>query len=71
MGGLRVGKTALKLSHRARQNVVLKPGHFTALLGRKNVFVLVAGSGLEQPSDFHGVVYETYDKAGAWKRRIS
>ena len=71
MGGLRVGKTAPKLSPRARQNVVLELGYFVALLGRKNVFVLVAGSGLEQPSDFHGVVYETYDKAGGWKRRLA
>jgi len=71
MGGLRVGKTAPKLSPRARQNVVLELGYFVALLGRKNVFVLVSGSGLEQPSDFHGVVYETYDKAGTWKRRLA
>jgi predicted nucleotide-binding protein len=71
LGGIRVGKTAPKLSPRARQNVVLELGYFVALLGRKNVFVLVAGSGLEQPSDFHGVVYETYDKAGAWKRRLA
>jgi predicted nucleotide-binding protein len=71
MGGLRVGKTAPKLLPRARQNVVLELGYFVALLGRKNVFVLVAGSGLEQPSDFHGVVYETYDKAATWKRRLA
>lgn len=57
MGGLRVGKAAPKLSPCARQNVVLELGYFVALLGRKNVFVLVAGAGLEQPSDFHGVVY--------------
>jgi len=71
MGGLRVGKTAPKLSPRARQNVVLELGYFVALLGRKNVFVLVAGADLEQPSDFHGVVYESYDKAGGWKRRLA
>ena len=60
-----------QLSPRARQNVVLELGYFVALLGRKNVFVLVAGSGLEQPSDFHGVVYESYDKAGNWRRRLA
>jgi predicted nucleotide-binding protein len=71
MGGLRVGKTASKLAPRARQNVILELGYFVALLGRKNVFVLVAGTGLEQPSDFHGVVYESYDKAGNWRRRLA
>ena len=30
----------------------------------------MAGS-VEMPSDFSGVVYEGYDKTGAWKRRLA
>jgi predicted nucleotide-binding protein len=71
VGGLRpVGKAVPQLSPRARQNVILELGYFVALLGRENVFVLVSGR-LEQPSDFHGVVYQDYDKAGGWKRRLA
>ena len=72
VGGLKpTGRAEPKLSPRARQNVVLELGYFVALLGRHNVFVLVSGSGLEQPSDFHGVVYESYDKGGNWRRRLA
>ena len=71
IGGVRVGKIAPTQAPRARQNVVLELGYFVALLGRKKVFVLTTGKGLEQPSDFHGVLYETYDKAGSWKRRLA
>ncbi|WP_159451892.1 TIR domain-containing protein [Hymenobacter roseosalivarius] len=71
IGGLKTtGKTVPTLSPRARQNVILELGYFVGLLGRDKVFVLVAGN-VEQPSDFHGVVYQTYDKAGAWKRRLA
>ena len=45
--------------------------YLVALLGRKCVFVLVAGSGLEQHNDFYGVSYETYVKAGTWKRYLA
>lgn len=67
----RIGKVVPKLLPRARQNVILELGYFVALLGRPNVFVLTAGSGVETPSDFSGVVYEGYDKAGGWKRRLA
>ncbi|PMD95691.1 hypothetical protein BWI97_13910 [Siphonobacter sp. BAB-5405] len=55
---------------RARQNVVLELGYFLAKLGRKNVFVLHPEEAIEQPSDFTGVVYQTYDKAGKWKAKL-
>jgi predicted nucleotide-binding protein len=71
VGGLKtIGKAGPSLSPRARQNVILELGYFVALLDRRHVFVLMAGS-VEMPSDFSGVVYETYDKAGAWKRRLA
>ncbi|MFD2785053.1 TIR domain-containing protein [Hymenobacter rubripertinctus] len=71
VGGLKaVGKAASPLAPRARQNVILELGYFVALLGRRHVFVLMAGS-VEMPSDFSGVVYEGYDKAGTWKRRLA
>ncbi len=70
-GGLRpVGRAGPKLLPRARQNVILELGYFVALLGRASVFVLTAGS-VEMPSDFSGVVYEGYDKANSWKRRLA
>jgi predicted nucleotide-binding protein len=71
IGGLKVvGKAEPKLLPRARQNVILELGYFVAMLGRSHVFVLTSGS-VEMPSDFSGVVYEGYDKAGAWKRRLA
>ena len=71
VGGLKAtGKVGPALAPRARQNVILELGYFVALLGRRHVFVLMAGS-VEMPSDFSGVVYEAYDKAGAWKRRLA
>lgn len=51
---------------RARQNVVFEHGYFTAKLGRKRVIALNKGS-IELPNDISGVVYESYDEAGAWK----
>lgn len=71
VGGLRAtGRAEQKTAPRARQNVILELGYFVGLLGREKVFVLVAGN-IEKPSDFDGVVYETYDKAGTWKRRLA
>ncbi|PSR51907.1 hypothetical protein AHMF7605_28780 [Adhaeribacter arboris] len=61
-------ETLLKL--RVRQNVVLELGYFLARLGRRNVFVLHSEEPIEQPSDFVGVVYQSYDKAGKWKAKL-
>lgn len=55
---------------RARQNVVLELGYFLAKVGRENVFVLHPEESIEQASDFSGVVYQTYDKAGLWKAKL-
>ena len=55
---------------RARQNVVLELGYFLAKLGRPYVFVLHSEESIEQPSDFVGVVYQTFDKAGVWKGKL-
>jgi predicted nucleotide-binding protein len=51
---------------RARQNVILELGFFTAALGRSRVCALYI-SGVEIPSDFSGVLYHELDKAGAWR----
>jgi predicted nucleotide-binding protein len=51
---------------RARQNVILELGYFTAKLRRDSVFVLRIDD-VEIPSDFTGVIYELFDSAGRWK----
>jgi predicted nucleotide-binding protein len=50
-------------SPRARQNVLLELGYFIGRLGREHVCALKRGH-IELPSDFGGVVYETFDDAG-------
>src|ERR1700728_762853 len=52
---------------RARQNVVLELGYFISRLGRKRICALKRGD-VEIPSDFGGVVYETFDSSGGWKQ---
>ncbi len=56
-------------SPRARQNVILELGYFIGRLGRKQVCALKRGE-LEIPSDFGGVVYETFDTSGGWKQKL-
>ena len=56
-------------SPRARQNVILELGYFIGILGRSRVCALKRGD-LEIPSDFGGVVYETYDAGGGWKNAL-
>ena len=41
---------------RARQNVVLETGYFMGKLGRNRI-VILAGDGVEMPSDLSGIVY--------------
>ena len=55
-----------QLNPRARQNVILELGYFIGILGREKVCVFIE-SGIETPSDIHGVVYEKIDSAGKWK----
>lgn len=52
---------------RARQNVLLELGYFIGRLGRSRVCALISGE-IEIPSDWMGVVNETYDANGAWKQ---
>ena len=63
-------KSLDKLAPRARQNVVLELGYFTGKLGRQRVCGLFK-SGLEIPSDFHGVVLTELDSQGGWKAKIA
>ncbi|MGJ0505459.1 MAG: TIR domain-containing protein [Methylocystis sp.] len=55
---------------RPRQNVLLELGYFIARLGRENVCALKKGD-MELPSDFGGVVYETFDSGGGWKQTLA
>lgn len=55
---------------RARQNVVFEAGYFAGRLGRARV-VLLHESGVELPSDLHGIVYVPLDTAGAWKMKVA
>jgi predicted nucleotide-binding protein len=54
---------------RARQNVILEIGYFIGRLGKERVRILKKGE-IEIPSDLSGVLYENYDKIGAWKMKI-
>jgi predicted nucleotide-binding protein len=54
---------------RAQQNVLLELGYFIGRLGRENVSALKRGD-LEIPSDFGGVVYESFDVSGGWKQAL-
>lgn len=57
-----------KIKARARQNVILEMGYFLGKLGPKNVVAIhKPGKDFELPSDYEGVIYIPYDKAGAWK----
>lgn len=51
---------------RARQNVLLELGYFIGRLGRDRVCALKRGD-LEIPSDWEGVVNESYDAGNGWK----
>ena len=53
-------------TQRARQNVILELGYFTACLGRSKVCVLRKGNA-ELPSDMLGVGWIEFDMRGAWK----
>lgn len=55
---------------RARQNVLLELGYFIGRLGRSRVCALKRGD-VEIPSDFGGVVYETFDGSNGWKSALA
>ncbi len=54
---------------RARQNVILEVGYFIGRLGKERVR-LIKKDTTEVPSDLQGILYEQYDKSGAWKMKI-
>ncbi|WP_312218970.1 nucleotide-binding protein [Brevundimonas sp.] len=55
---------------RARQNVVLELGYFMGKLGRGRVCAIRKGD-IDWPSDYAGVVYTSFDEAGAWKKALA
>ncbi|MES2429308.1 MAG: nucleotide-binding protein [Bacteroidota bacterium] len=55
---------------RTRQNVILELGFFLGYLERKNIFILHDDIPLDIPTDFSGIVYESYDKKGAWHNKL-
>jgi hypothetical protein len=66
-GGIR---SSGKLNPRARQNVIFELGFFFSKLGRKHVAVLLENN-VEKPSDIDGLVYISFDEAGAWKYSLA
>jgi predicted nucleotide-binding protein len=67
--GRKVSTVPSPLHARARQNVVLELGYFSAKLGRRRVCALYKG-GVELPSDFLGVLYVPLDDGG-WQLRLA
>lgn len=65
VGSVRDGDT----KPRARQNVILELGYFIGRLGRSRVCALRRGD-MELPSDFGGVIYESFDAGGGWKTAL-
>jgi len=55
---------------RARQNVILEIGYFIGKLGRDKVRLLKRGD-TDVPSDLQGILYDTYDTAGAWRVKLA
>lgn len=55
---------------RARQNVIAELGFFIGLLGRKHVVAIVVDK-VERPSDVDGVLYVSFDEAGAWRVQLA
>ena len=61
--------SSYSLNPRARQNVILELGYFIGRLTRSRVCAL-NDSGVELPSDIHGVVYTSLDSGGAWRYKL-
>ncbi|WP_292994959.1 nucleotide-binding protein [Nitrosomonas sp.] len=67
--GSKVGPEQM-LVPRARQNVILELGYFAGKLGRSRVSALYI-SGLDVPSDLHGVLFTELDEKGAWRTKVA
>lgn len=76
LGAARTGDDRLRelhernLNRRARQNVVFELGYFVGRLSRRRVCALYV-DGVELPSDMKGVLYVSYDIAGAWRVELA
>ncbi len=70
--GYSIKEGSKKAKKRARQNVIFELGYFIAKLGRNKVVALVDGTcDFELPSDYHGIIYITYDgDNGKWKNEV-
>ena len=55
---------------RARQNVIFELGYFIGKLGRNRVCALYQ-PGVEIPSDYSGVLYQSLDDNGMWKIQLA
>jgi predicted nucleotide-binding protein len=55
---------------RARQNVIFELGYFIGQLGRDRVCALYE-DGVELPSDYQGVIFESLDAKGNWKFAVA
>jgi predicted nucleotide-binding protein len=60
----------MKLTPRARQNVIFELGYFIGRIGRERVCAIYE-EGVEIPSDYRGVVFEPLDSKGNWKFAIA
>lgn len=67
MGGKR--DMELRLTPRARQNVIFEHGYLMAKLGRNKVMAFVKGT-IETPTDISGVLYIPLDGDGVWKEEL-
>lgn len=54
---------------RARQNVILEIGYFIGQLGKPRVRMIIK-EDVEVPSDLDGILYQRFDKDGAWKVKL-
>lgn len=61
--------TSEDLEFRARQNVVMELGFFLGILGRERV-AAIYDERVEMPSDYKGVLFLPYDKAGMWQHSL-
>ncbi len=64
------GKKDDNLNIRARQNVILELGYFIGKLSRNKVCPLYT-SGVELPSDLHGLLYIEIDPEESWKFKLA
>ena len=57
------------MKQRARQNVIFEFGYFIGKIGREKVCAIIKEEP-EIPSDYSGVVYISFDDAGAWEKSL-